>query len=336
MRLKNKKTGIEAEISFRQFRAGDEEGFRECICDFYGDGYPYKEYFEPGFLAEKCQSGKLFLSCAVTEDGEIAGTSGARFDGEFAGSGLMCLRVVKKAYRGMGIATIQRDILLDYLKEQREIRSLYVDALCHDTFSQEDIQPFGFVTCGIRIELYDACVMLPKSGYQAGDRISQTIMCKAGEGQDAGEIYCPAEHREIAAELYHRLGCGYRFCDGKAPVKNTVWEVCREMEHQSCIGIVRETGEDFEAVVGAFFEKEKATGCETFLCYVNLSAAGAEMACETLKKLGFFFAGMKPLNGDGEYLLMTWLRRDKIASDLIKCCADGKELLAYIERSRIM
>ena len=74
MEFWEKESGRRASVSFRLFRRGDGEEFRRCIEDFYGDGYPYKEYLEEEFLLEKCASGEMTVLCGVTPDGEIIST----------------------------------------------------------------------------------------------------------------------------------------------------------------------------------------------------------------------------------------------------------------------
>ena len=104
MLFTNRKTGESVSVEFRPFAPGDEEGFRACIEDYYGGGYPYPEYFAPGFLAGKCAAGDMLVLCGVRSDtGEIVNTCAIRLDGEFPGTGLMLLRVVKPACQGLGI-----------------------------------------------------------------------------------------------------------------------------------------------------------------------------------------------------------------------------------------
>ena len=46
MEFVEKESGSRVTVGFRLFRRGDGEEFRRCIEDFYGDGYPYKEYLK--------------------------------------------------------------------------------------------------------------------------------------------------------------------------------------------------------------------------------------------------------------------------------------------------
>ena len=151
--FENPETKQSAKVRFRPFDKGDGEGFRRCIADFYGDGYPYKEYLDEEFLLEKCASKEMTVLCGLTEQGEIISTSAVRKDEEFKGSALLLLRVVKEAYRGLGIGKAQEEALFRYANRQEGICSLYADVMTHDSVSQGSLVRRGFVYCGMRMML---------------------------------------------------------------------------------------------------------------------------------------------------------------------------------------
>ena len=99
-------TAADIPYPFKDISPGKQES-RQCIADFYKDGYPYKEYLDENFLLEKCASREMTVLCGLTDQGEIICTSAVRMDEEFKGSALLMLRVVKEAYRGMGIGKAQ-------------------------------------------------------------------------------------------------------------------------------------------------------------------------------------------------------------------------------------
>ena len=72
--FENREKGRSVNVCFRLFRQGDGEQFCRCIEDFYGGGYPYKEYLDEEFLLEKCAAGEMTVLCGVTpEDWKGAG-----------------------------------------------------------------------------------------------------------------------------------------------------------------------------------------------------------------------------------------------------------------------
>lgn len=127
----------------------------------------------------------------------------------------MLLRVVKDKCRGMGIGREQERVQLEYAARRKSV-SLYADVMTHDCVSQHGLATNGFILTGLRPVLYKASVMVPDMAWPEGARLSQAVMCRRGAMEDAGEIYCPAEHRAVAEEIYARLGVGVclRDCAG--------------------------------------------------------------------------------------------------------------------------
>ena len=273
MLFTNRKTGESVSVEFRPFAPGDEEGFRACIEDYYGGGYPYPEYFEPGYLAGKCAAGEMLVLCGVRSDtGEIVNTCAIRLDGEFPGTGLMLLRVVKPAYQGLGIGREQERIQLEYARAL-SAASLYADVMTQDCISQHGLEKSGFALTGLRPGLYDAAVMLPGFEWRPGARLSQAVMCRRWGLADAGELFCPAEHRAAAERIYGALGAAARFTDS-APGDMRAESVITEeydARHRGRVLIVRSVGGDFAARLGAFGADDAAA-----VCYLNLKSPGAE------------------------------------------------------------
>lgn len=323
MLFRNEKTGAELDISFRPFQPGDERGFRECIEDFYGDGYPSKEYFEPGYLAEKCASGDMLVLCGVTGEGEIVNTCAIRYDGEFPGSGLMLLRVVKKKCRGMGVGREQERVQLE-CAARRGGASLYADVMTHDCVSQHGLWTNGFVLTGLRPVLYRASEMVPGREWPEGARLSQAVMCRAGSAR-AAELYCPPEHTEAVGRIYSLLGVEPKFRDGTpgtAPGRSQIRESV-DAGHGSRVWIIGQPGADLGERLGQV--KEQA-----FLCYLNLCAPGAAEAYAAFKSRGFVFAGMKPLNGNGEFMLLAAPGLRGTWTDTLHIDEPGQWLIEYI------
>lgn len=190
----NRKTGFNAEVCFRPYAKGDNASFCRCIDDFYGGGYPYKEYLNEQFLLQKIATGDMTVLCGTTKNEEIVSTSALCISPEFQGSALLMLRVVKKAYRDMGVGTAQEEYLFRFAEEQETIRSLYADVMTHNCISQRSLFKRGFVYCGIRMMLYRNSVMVPHLGLAEYGKVSQAVMCRNVCVRSVGKLHCPAAH----------------------------------------------------------------------------------------------------------------------------------------------
>ena len=322
----NRKTGESVPVVFRPFAPGDEEGFRACIEAYYGAGYPYPEYFEPGFLAGKCAAGEMLVLCGARADtGEIVNTCAIRLDGEFPGTGLMLLRVVKPAYQGLGIGREQERIQLEYARAL-SAASLYADVMTQDCISQHGLEKSGFALTGLRPGLYDAAVMLPGFEWRPGARLSQAVMCRRWGLSDAGELFCPACHREAAERVYGALGVAARFTDAVPGAMRPESELMEEYDarHRGRVLIVRAAGEDFPARIAALPADDAAA-----VCYLNLKSPGAERAYSALGEVGFAFAGFKPLGPGEEYMLLARVAGEW--RDTLHLTQGGQWLADYME-----
>ena len=251
MLFEDRGTGRRADLVFRPFCPGDGESFRRCIQDFYGDGYPYREYLEEDFLLEQCASGKMLVLCGVAEEGEIVSTSAVRLGNDFQGSALLMLRVVKEAYRGMGVGRAQEERLFALAERREGLSSLYADVMTHDDVSQGSLSRRGFVHCGIRLMLYRNAVMVSRLALAEDGKMSQAVMCRRGDVEDVGALYCHSEHAEEVCRIYRKLGVSCGIEDGEAlPVRDrTVMSWKKEPLHHSGICRIRRVGRDFSGIL---------------------------------------------------------------------------------------
>lgn len=332
MLFENQETGNSVNVCFRLFRQGDGEEFCRCIQDFYGGGYPYKEYLDEEFLLEKCAAGKMTVLCGVTPDGEIVSTSAVRKDEEFGGSALLMLRVVKKAYRGMGIGKAQEERLFCYAEGQEKICSLYADVMTHDRISQGSLARRGFVYCGIRLMLYRNPVMVPGLALPKEGKMSQAVMCR-GKCREFGKVlYCPAEHIKEVQRIYRELGVDCRVDKTarlpKSATTKMSWK--EETEHRSYIWKVQKIGTDFSDLLSVRMERIENLKDATVLCYLNICDLSAVYGYGILRSAGFFFTGLKPLQMQEEYMLMAYIGGQEIRYEDIHLHEGGERLLSYI------
>ncbi len=332
MLFQDRDTGKCADIIFRPFCQGDGKAFRRCVEDFYGEGYPYKEYLEEDFLLEQCASGRMLVLCGVAEEGEIVSTSAARLEDDFRGSVLLMLRVVKEAYRGMGIGKAQEERLLELVERREDLVSVYADVMTHDTVSQGSLARRGFVYCGMRLMLYRNAVMVSRLALAEDGKMSQAVMCRRGNVDDVGTLYCPEEHAGEVRHIYQRLGvaCGIVAQERQPSRNRTAISWKEEPIHHSRICTVKEVGKDFSDVVEREMDEKARWEDETVLCYLNIRDEAAVFAYRKLQQAGFFFAGLKPLQIREEYMLLAFLGRQQIRYEDIHLHGEGEKLLSYI------
>lgn len=336
MLFENRKTGYRTNICFRPFARGDGAAFCQCIDDFYSGGYPYKDYLDEEFLLEKIAAGDMAVLCGTTPDGEIISTSALCMRPEFKGSALLMLRVVKKAYRDMGIGKAQEDYLFRLAEEQDTICSLYADVMTHNSISQKGLVKRGFVYCGIRLMLYRNPVMVPGLGLAEDGKVSQAVMCRSVCAHPVAKLHCPAIHENAVRRIYSELGI---VCqpDTKKTLpahEKTLASWHTEEVHHSVILIVHTVGKDFPDILSEKLKQLRQWENATVLCYLNLCDTAAVSAYSILESEGFFFTGIKPLQEKEEYMILAYVGSQTIRYEDICLHDSAKPLLSYIQQHR--
>lgn len=336
MLFENRKTGFKTEICFRPFVKGDGVSFCQCIDDFYDGGYPYKEFLDEEFLLEKIAAGDMTVLCGTTLNGEIVSTSALCMSPEFKGSALLMLRVVKKAYRGMGIGKAQEDYLFHFAEEHTTLRSLYADVMTHNDISQRGLVSRDFVYCGIRMMLYRNPVMLPRLNLAEDGKVSQVIMCKSVCARSVGKLYCPAIHKDEVCRIYRELGVDCQIDTGETQPEyeetRTSWHM--DEVHRSVILTVHTVGKNFSRILSDRLKQIRQWENATMLCYLNLCDTAAISAYSVLKNKGFFFTGIKPLQELEEYMILAYIGSQTIRYEDIHLHDTGKSLMSYIKSQK--
>lgn len=330
-----------AEVWFHRFSQADLGGLIDCIEDFYGKGYPYRQYLDGAFLEAEMGKGNLIVVCGKVGR-KVISISAIDFHTMFENSGLLLLRVVKKAYRGRGIGDRQQEVLLGMLEGERQLDSLYADVMTHDCISQKSLIKEGFCICGVRLLLYENRIMVHDLGLSSGSKMSQAVMCRKEHKQQAGQLFCPLEHQDMVASLYEALGAEAWFAAmeqgtaGQAGnrIEKTRYSIETQAQHASTTILVTKAGLDLEAVLTKMMAGKDVK--HTYLCYLNLLDAGAPDAYRVLRKQRFFFTGIKPLNTNGEFMILCNVGKNHINTGEIKLHEAGRRLWEYIQTQALL
>lgn len=338
MRAQNCQVGerkiIMKDICFKVWEREDMPGLINCIEDFYDKGYPYRSYLDADYLEQSIQAGDLIVLCGKLGK-EIISISAVDFTTHFQKSGFLLLRVVKQKYRGQGIGEEQQKVLLGQIKKQKRLLSLYADVITHNYISQKSLVKAGFVLCGLRLQLYDSHIMIPTLSFCEGARMSQAVLCKRTGGSRSVRVYCPKEHADIVQALYRRLGVSCCILDdekkGKSSAGITQYIVQTETVHESTTILAEKIGADWSETLAGIMRGK--TEKHTYLCYLNMKDNNALEAYRILEEKGYFFTGIKPLNANGEFMLLCHIGSNSIRAEAIQLYHDSG-LLDYIRKGR--
>lgn len=323
----------EVHVTFRYYRREDYKDFEQCISEFYGKSYPHGQYLLKEHLEEMIAQQKLLIICGITDEGEMVSVSGADFDSGFGTSALLTLRVVKKRFRRMGIGEFQENILLAEIEKIRGISSIYVELMQNNGSSQNALEQKGFVNVGLRLAQYGDYSLLKALQTNTQYRTSAVVMCRNQSVKEAGILYCMEEVSSFVKHMYQELQVKAEITDERMEIQNMSSDIrIQESQPDRSINLfINAIGSSFDTMIADILSTYENS---TFICFLNMKDKAACYAYERLKKCGFFFTGIKPLNGDTEYMILACVDEKRINIDDFTPNSPGKCMLDAILQMR--
>ena len=309
--LKDRKSGKQMEFVLRCFKKGDEAGMVRCVRDEYGDSY-FKTFFYDTDKIVEYAAGDDYDFFVAEADDRIAGMEIFTY---FMSEGECYIepasQILGRDFRGYGLSKE----LVDYtfrILEQLKPAAIFVHAVTFHSFTQHTCEKKDMVPVGFRLGSFLTERM--ENSYVKGrcDKYSEGILIKAVGKKDAGTIYLPEELIEFGHKIYRRLGVRYRI--ETIPCK---WEDRRVEKGVYLLGIdeaqqfvkvqIRESGKDLKSRMEELIQRYRGKGKWSIQISIYSDVPYVKEEYEQLKKLGFFFTGLKPLCGEREQFYMRWV-----------------------------
>ena len=300
-------------IRFRTYKTSDFPMYLQCVKAFYEDGYPYQEYLQETYLQQKIAGNKFLLTVGEIEGGKIVSTLAAVLQTDsFQNSILFMLRNVLPEYVGAGIASKQLDYMIELLpKYFPEAESVYADVVTYNSISQKSLIRRGYVLCGMRLMLYKNEIIVPKLTYDAGTKLTQTVYCLNLKKGIQKSIYVPDEHEDIIRKIYQKLEVEVQLSKMSDRLqqdnskKKSHWQFMLMPEHEKAEWIIQEVSNDFVKEITNSFEQYEKMEHRTAVVYLNMCDLHCKVAWDYFRSKGFYFSGVKPLNQEYEYVMLS-------------------------------
>ena len=302
------------DVCFREFREEDAPGFVECIRDEYGETYLKRNYYHPEFLIHEHHSAHCKFLVAEVEGSVVATLALKRpFPGESACE--FGNAIVKKKYRQYGIMSQLIQYAIAEAKKQGGFSSLYAFVVAYQNISQRSLERVGFRPCGFLLSTLSMEFFSHSFARDGNAKQHLGIMVRREGQQDAGTVYVPAEHRERILEAYRSLGSSVRIGAEFFPLAGkSSCSAEYDTGQQSGTIWVEEAGEELEDCIREI-EAGYSLPNWTFNVQLNISDKKAVAAYRELQKLGYFFAGVRPLCGSREIMILHHPRDVQIDFD---------------------
>jgi hypothetical protein len=330
--LYNKK-GNSLDINIRLARPEEAPQLIELLLKQHGFNYPNRKIYDENFVRQAIASGILRFAVAVlTSDETLVAMVGSDEENEFPGCLMFNLLTVKIEFRGFGLGKKLHQYLIKEVLSGK-YTCIYVHCLTLDTISQSIQAEFGYTMSGLLINRYIYDVNAENlKGLSLPLKRTHLMACYPLLKRDVLILYPPASHARYIAELYKDLNVAYSLEEpGKPVVQKSKVNISQNEMHRYGELVVREVGNDFEHVLSGYLNQYAHLERQTFNAFINLNDPGASHACSALEEKGFFFTGMHPLAGSGEYMILHYSPGLAVDFNKIMVIPEFTERLRYIQ-----
>lgn len=317
------------------YRKGDEEGMLSCVRDEYGNTYVKKELSGVRDIEEASREGHILFLTARTLQGEIAGIMALKEDTHHEYRCEFASQVFRKKYRGYGLAMEMFRYGMELMQERR-IRTAYCEPVLFHTITQRLLYRLGFRATGLLLQLYDLDRLTHSYGRGRSKKMSLGIQVKSLLPGKLHVIFVPAEHRDFCRQVYASLGVsclieeGRELPDISLPDKSVLMQEY-DKENRYLEITILSSGKDLSERINRCLGKYPLEGKQTAGIFLNGCDSYAPWAYCCLRSRGFFFAGLKPLCGEREYLILHHPGELPVRFEEFKVSGEFAALCDYIE-----
>lgn len=295
------------ELTIRLARQEDAPGIIALLIKQHGNYYPNPDFYNLGFVRRSIGAGDLYVALAESEDGLLAGITGANRKNQFAGTLELGMLTVRPACQGFALGKHLHSFLLETLSLQT-YSSIFTHCMSLDTISQKICANMGYGITGALLNSYRTDSRAEHfSGLELPVKHNLVVTCRSGDKKDAGDLYA-GPYVEYITAVYDSLGVAYRLREeGTAPSGgSSLCTVTQAEKHRYCEVLARCLGPDFENLLGDVLKRYGGLEEQSFNVFINLNDPAAPWACRFLEARGFFFAGLHALSGVYEYMIFHY------------------------------
>ena len=338
LKLHNRE-GETINVQLRKYREGDEDGMISCIRDEYADTYFRKDFYDPEYIRKTAKEGNITFLVAVTDDEEVIGMMVLK---RFYPKESMCeiaSQIFRKKYRGYGLAMPFFQYGMELLSEGAYSAAFCLPVMFHNV-TQRLLQRLDMHATGLMPNVFDIECVTHSYHNGRNRKHSQGIQIRAFHKKDAGTLYIPEEHGAFFRNTYDTLGVSYRFAKIDRHAAEELYEefpTCSEIDytnndaHKSLEIRVHRVGRDLEKQIMQLYTRYPLKDKQTAVLLLNCNDAGAVWGYEILKQMGYFFAGLKPLCSEREYMVLHHPGQVEICFQDYSTSGEFDELVKYID-----
>ncbi len=294
----------------------------------YGSSYIHAEVYHPDRMIRLNTSGQLISVVALDSNGRVVGHDAIERP-DLGRVGELGEAMVMPEHQHHHLLERMCAMLEDEARKHGMV-GLFGDAVTHHVFSQLASERFKSEPIAFILAALPAAADNLESKYP--QRLSFLCHLKYLAPQAEAVVHLPGHHREIADQIFARLGRRLAYADGRSSSAPGVIEISYLPEkRRGMIHVIRPGADSAERIGMAARELCAKAGAAVVFADIPLSEPASAELCGALEEQGFFFGGFRPRDpATGEVMRMQLLN-DKLDFGLIQVASDfGRELLAYI------
>ncbi len=279
-----------------------------CVRDEYADTYFKRDFYDANYLRNEAEKGHITFLIAETEMGEIAGMMILK---EFYPNESMCeiaSQIFRKPYRGYGLAMPFFEYGMELLMQREYYAAFCLPVLFHNT-TQRLLHRLELGATGFVLNMLDMQGSVNSYKKDRNIKHSQGIMVRAVQKRDVGKLYIPKAHVEFCKAIYNKLKVTYQLSEDTS--KTTITSVpksevrYKQDEQQKSLEIyVNVIGIDLKTRIQSIHSDFTLRGKWTANIFLNCNDINTPFAYRVLTEMGYFFAGLKPLCSNREYMIL--------------------------------
>lgn len=298
------KEGKSISIRFREFQLNDADSIVNLIHDEYGDKYHTKELYDKDIIIQRYLEGKIIFHVAELQNGNIIACLNMKKSLPQEKCYSMGTGIVLKAYRKYRIFEPLIKYVMEQIAKLQNVSAIHALLVMYHEITQYSIDRLGLKPCGFILSMVLSNNF--SHSFNKDDNIKYHFILTAGKlsKNDVGSLYLPTEHENISRKIYDSFDVKFEIktvginLNGKSIITfedNSI--------QQNCSIYIDSSGEDLLEKIKEI-EDQQQQPFQTFNVFLNINDPKAIVAYDILKRLGYFFAGFKPLSGEYELMIM--------------------------------
>lgn len=323
----------------RPFAPGDEYGLIACVKDEYKDTYFKRDFYDPEKIRANA-AGDRYCYFVAEHEGEIAGmVIFAIFYDDEEDYIEPASNIIRRKYRDFGLAHALVYYALP-LAEKLGPCCLFVHAVTFHAVTQALCEEYGMTPVGFRLGSFLASRMSNSYDSSRCTKYSEGVMILPVRKKDAGTVYLPEEVADYGRKIYERLGADCNIISAGIEEDSGLYADMEEFpelvitaDHMQRMVVIR-VMKSGRRIADKMREQIAAVSSEsdwTIQIALSISSPDIYYEYEELKKVGFFFSGLKPLCGVKEKMYMQWVGDLRLDMEQYRLTESFDELRKDIE-----